>query len=105
MAMETDHTLPGKAGLFFSCEALNEAGWQQEHKARQSLERWCHSCGLSACYGFSVTFKDDGVCACSDASCRSSAEVEIAQRLCPSPLAKPSDETAAPTLDLFGKAA
>jgi hypothetical protein len=103
MTSETDHTLPGPAGLFFSCEALNEAGWQQEHEARARLERWCQFCGQSACYGYGETISSEGILTCSDASCRSSAEAEIARRNCPSPLAKPSDIPAEP--DLFGEAA
>jgi hypothetical protein len=103
MTSETDHTLPGKAGLFFDCSQLTDAGWQQERAARQSLERWCSYCGQTACYGYGVSLSEEGTWSCSDASCRSSAEAEIARRNCPSPLAKPSDETA--TLDLFGEAA
>jgi hypothetical protein len=96
-------TVAGKAGLFRDCSRLTDAGWQQEHAARQFLERWCHSCGLSACYGYGVTLKDDGVWSCADADCRASAEAEIARRDCPSPPAKPSKADA--ELDLFGEAA
>lgn len=103
MSDETDHTLPGFAGLYFQTDALTDAGWQQEHTARQSLERWCSQCGQSACYGFGVSLSEEGTWSCFDASCRASAEVESARRLCPSPLAKPSDET--DTRDLFGGAA
>lgn len=103
MSAETDHTLPGLAGLWFGTTDLTDAGWQQEHAARTTLERWCHSCGLSACYGFGVTLKDDGLWSCSDAECRASAEAEIARRGCPSPPAKPSKADA--ELDLFGEAA
>jgi hypothetical protein len=103
MNSETDHTLPGPAGLFFSCEALNEAGWQQETAARTRLEHWCSQCGQTACYGYGVSMRDDGLWSCADASCRSAAEAEIARRNCPSPLAKPSDIPAEP--DLFGEAA
>lgn len=103
MAMEADHSYPGKAGLFFDCSRLTDAGWHQEHQARSRLERWCAFCGQSACYGFDVSLKDDGVWSCADAFCQSAAEAEIARRDCPSPPAKPSDDTA--TLDLFGRAA
>ena len=101
--MDADHTLPDPAGLFFSCENLNAPGWHQEHTARTRLERWCSQCGQSACYGFGVSLKDDGLWTCSEPSCIAFAEAEIARRNCPSPLAKPSDETAEP--DLFGRAA
>ena len=103
MSEDLDTTLPGKAGLFFDCSQLTDAGWQQEQSARQSLERWCSYCGQSACYGFGVSLKDDGLWSCAEPSCVASVEAEIAQRNCPSPLAKPSDETA--TLNLFGEAA
>ncbi len=103
MSAETDHSYPGKAGLFFDCSRLSASGWHQEHQARSRLERWCASCGQRACYGFGVTLKDDGVWSCGDASCQASAEAEIAHRDCPSPPAKPSDDTAIP--DLFGAAA
>ncbi|MGX9980679.1 hypothetical protein [Methylobacterium fujisawaense] len=103
MSTESDHTLPGKAGLYFRTEALTASGWHQEHQARSRLERWCFDCGQSACYGFGVSLTDDGVWSCGDASCQAAAEAEIARRGCPSPLAKPSDEPA--TLDLFGAAA
>ena len=103
MSTETDHTQPGQAGLYFRTDDLTDGGWQQEHAARQSLEHWCHSCGLCACYGFGVTLKDEGVWACSDADCRASAEAEIARRDCPAPPAKPSKADA--ELDLFGEAA
>lgn len=116
MTSDTDHTLPGKAGLYFSCAALNDAGWQQEHEARARLERWCAYCGQTACYGYGVTLKDDGVWTCADASCRSSAEDEIARRLCPPPpgeplIPPPSTKGGCPaqpvteTPDLFGAAA
>jgi len=100
---DADHSYPGKAGLFFDCSRLTDAGWQQEQAARTTLERWCHSCGLSACYGFGVTLKDDGLWSCSDIDCRASAEAEIARRECPAPPAKPSKADA--ELDLFGRAA
>lgn len=103
MSAETDHTQPGKAGLYYRTEALTDGGWQQENAARASLERWCHSCGQSAGYGFGVTLKDDGLWSCADADCRASAEAEIARRDCPAPPAKPSKFDA--PLDLFGDAA
>lgn len=103
MAEASDFTMPGPAGLFFSCEELNEAGWLVEHEARFRLERWCQGCGQSACYGFGVTLKDIGAWSCSDASCIASAEAEIARRNCPSPPPKPSNAEA--TRDLFGEAA
>lgn len=109
-----DPTLPGPAGLFFRTENLSPIGWHQEHQARSHLERWCHSCGQSACYGFGVSLKDDGVWSCADADCRRAAEAQVAQkqgqvaqddtqRRCPSPPAKPSNAEA--NLDLFGRAA
>jgi hypothetical protein len=115
--------LPGPAGLFRFTDNLSTAGWQQDREARARLERWCASCGQSACYGFGVSLKDDGTWTCADASCVASAEAEIAQRcggasacdvtasgaavpqMPSAPLAKPIDETAAPVLDLFGAAA
>ena len=103
MTAETDLTLPGPAGLFFRCDDLTPAGWQQERTARQSLERWCSYCGQRSCYGFGETLTTAGVLTCADPSCIASAEAEIARRDCPSPPAEPSDDTA--TIDLFGRAA
>ncbi|WP_149313517.1 hypothetical protein [Methylobacterium sp. P1-11] len=104
-----DPTVPGRAGLYFNLRLLSRnahiAAIPGERAAREALERWCHFCGQRSCYGFGETLTTAGILTCADASCRSSAEAEIARRLCPSPLAKPSDETAAPTLDLFGRAA
>lgn len=100
---DADPTQPGKAGLFFDCSRLTASGWHQEHQARSRLERWCAFCGQSACYGFGVSLKDDGVWSCADASCQAAAEAEIARRDCPPPPDKPSDDTAEP--DLFGAAA
>ena len=103
MADEFSQVMPGKAGLFFSCEELNEAGWLVEHEARQRLERWCAYCGQSSCYGFGETLTTAGILTCADPSCIASAEAEIARRDCPAPPAKPSKADAAP--DLFGRAA
>ena len=89
MSRQSDPTAAGPAGLFFRTDNLSSIGWQQENAARQSLERWCHACGLSGCYGFGVTLKDDGVWSCVDGDCRASAEAEIARRNCPAPPAKP----------------
>lgn len=114
MTSTFDPTVPGPAGIFFDPKDLTPAGWQQEHEARARLERWCAYCGQSACYGFGVSLKDDGVWTCADPDCRRAAEAQVtqeqgqvaqngAQRHCPSLLAKPSDETIEP--DLFGEAA
>lgn len=102
--MSDDLTIPpGKAGLWFRTDHLSSAGWQQEHQARSRLERWCHSCGQSACFGFGETLKTDGVLSCADPDCQASAETKARERVCPSPPAKPSNAEA--TLDLFGAAA
>lgn len=103
MSADLDATLPGKAGLFFDCSRLSPSGWHQEHQARSRLERWCAFCGQRSSYGFGETLSSEGVLSCSDPSCMAAAEAEIARRDCPSPPAKPSDDTAEP--DLFGKAA
>jgi len=95
-----DPTQPGPAGLFFRTENLSSIGWQQEHAARARLERWCHFCGQRSCYGYGETLTTAGVLTCADPSCIASAEAEIARRDCPSPPAKPSDDTAA---DLFSE--
>lgn len=102
--MEADHTLPGKAGLYFRTDELSPIGLHQEHQARSRLERWCSFCGQSACYGFGVSLKDDGVWSCADASCRSAAEAEIARRECPHTDIQPAS-SGLPLLNLFGEAA
>lgn len=101
--MEADHSYPGKAGLFFDCSRLTASGGQQEHAARARLERWCSGCGQSACYGFGVSLKDDGVWSCAEADCMAEAETKARVRDCPSPPGKPSNAEA--TTDLFGAAA
>jgi hypothetical protein len=67
-------TLPGPAGLFRFTDNLSSAGWQQEREARARLERWCASCGQSACYGYGVTLASDGCWSCADPECRAAAE-------------------------------
>ncbi|MET3481572.1 hypothetical protein ABIC70_001079 [Methylobacterium sp. 1973] len=89
--------------MFFRTESLSPIGWQQEHAARARLERWCFGCGQSACYGFGVSLKDDGVWSCAEADCMAEAETKARERDCPSPPAKPSN--AEDNLDLFGRAA
>jgi hypothetical protein len=103
MSRQFDPTVAGPAGLFFRTGNLSSVGWQQEHEARASLERWCAYCGQSSCYGFGETLTTAGVLSCADPSCIASAEAEIARRDCPAPPAKPSKADAA--LDLFGRAA
>lgn len=103
MKPPSDPTQPGSAGLFFRTENLSPIGWQQEHAARARLERWCSGCGQSACYGFGVSLKDDGVWSCAEADCMAEAETKARERDCPSPPAKPSNAEA--TTDLFGEAA
>lgn len=100
---DADPTLPGPAGLFRHADGLSSSGWQQEKAARARLERWCSGCGQSACYGFGVSLKDDGVWSCADPDCMAEAETKARERDCPPPPAKPSNAEA--TTDLFGKAA
>ncbi|WP_345820461.1 hypothetical protein ABC766_00200 [Methylobacterium fujisawaense] len=100
---DADPTQPGPAGLFFRTDRLSASGWHQEHQARSRLERWCSECGQRACYGFGETLRSEGVLSCSGPDCMDAAEATARERDCPSPPAKPSDDTAAP--DLFGAAA
>lgn len=93
---DLDMTRPGPAGLFYQTDNLTASGWQQEHRARARLERWCSQCGQRAVYGYGETLTTDGVLACADASCRAAAEAAAAERDAVKPVGD---------LDLFGAAA
>lgn len=98
--IDLDITRPGPAGLFYRTDNLTASGWQQEHRARARLERWCSQCGQRAVYGYGETLTTDGVLSCADADCRIAAEAAANAR---SKL--PVQDAREVSTDLFGAAA